>query len=861
MQLHPASTQDTSQTSASDQLVRSIQSFSRYLLIAVFGLIPILFVPSAFIPIGYGKTVMVVVGVLLTIVFFSLSILRSGQLRFGAPLALWAMWGVVGVAFISALISGDINDALFGEEFSVHSALFLGFLALISTIAVALNDAKVQIMRLYMFLATSTVVIGLYHILRLFFGSSFLTFGVFESSVASPIGGWNDLALFFGLSVILSIVALEQLPLPKLGRALFSGVIVVALIMLSAINFFIVWIVLALVSLITVVYGLSKDRFSDTTTPVSSSNNGALSTSSLTVSIGVFIVSLLFIIAGSTIGEMITNRTDISFVEVRPSAVATFNIAKEVYAENAFLGIGPNRFEDAWRLYKDRSINDTIFWDTNFVSGNGYLTTLFVTTGLFGVISWVVFLGLFVYGGFKMLFRSKTTDRFWYFIGTSSFAAALYLWGMAIVYVPGPAILMLAAVCTGMTFVAHNALIPGTTKSVSLGTDRRGGFFLIAIVMVLIVGSIAGVYTIVRNYMAISTFNEAVSSIRAGVSLREIETQMAEAFELSESDRFANQIALYQLQRMNSLLAVTDPTAEQQQQFQTAVTNGIDAAQRAIEYDDTNPLNWATIGSIYSLLAARNIEDAENRAREAFARAQQLSPLNPEYVLLKAQLESRIGNLAAAREAANEAVRLKPGYTNALLFLAELDIAEGNVTGAISRTLSLASLEPRNAARQYQLGILYSSNQQLPEAISAFERAVAIDGDYANARYLLALAYVEEERIEEAIAQLEVVRDLNPDNTQVTTLIEQLESGDFESLPTSSEVAEPAPLSETGDVTVPNLVPDSDLLTPVNTPGAESESPNNPESSVLDVNTTTTPEESASNETEDTSDPVTEPGA
>ena len=67
---------------------------------------------------------------------------------------------------------------------------------------------------------------------------------------------------------------------------------------------------------------------------------------------------------------------------------------------------------DAWRLYKDPSINQTIFWNTDFESGNGFVSTAMVTTGLFGVIAWVLFLGLFCWQGVRLLFQAGHSDRF-----------------------------------------------------------------------------------------------------------------------------------------------------------------------------------------------------------------------------------------------------------------------------------------------------------------------------------------------------------------------------------------------------------------------------------------------------------------
>jgi tetratricopeptide (TPR) repeat protein len=684
-------------------------------------------------------------------------------------------------------------------------------------------------MRLYILLTGSAIVLGVFHLIRIIFGAELFSLGIFNTLTSSPFGGWNDLGLFFGLTILLSLVALEQLPLTKWGKILFSVVVGISLLMLAVVNFFVIWIVLALVSLVQLMYTLTKDRFVEETLPLHGKES--VSMYSVALSMLVFIFSLIFIIGGSVVGGFVSNITNISYVEVRPSLEATVDIGRQVYKENAFVGIGPNKFVDAWRLYKDPAINQTAFWATDFTTGNGFIQTQFITGGVFSVIAWFVFFVLFLTSGFRMLFKTLHADRFWYFIGTSSFVAAVYLWSMTFFYNPGQVVLLLTAMFTGIMFVSHGVLLGQQGRRFSIVSNRKAGFILVAVVMVVIVGSASALYYTGRHYASVYTFSKALVGGQKYTTLEDVEKDIAAAYAVTASDVYAQQLALYQLAKLNTLLNIQEPTPEQQQAFQAAATNGINAAQLATANDPTNATNWSTLGSIYSVLAAAGVEGSQDRASEAFNTAKSYDPINPTYPLLEAQLLSRVGDIESARALAIEAIQLKPNYTEALFFLAQLDIAEGKVQDAIATTRAIISLEPNNPARYYQLGVLESSAENTDNAIAAFSQAIDLDTNYANARYFLALALVQKGDTDEAIAQLETVAALNPDSVEVKKLIEQLKVGaTFEV--TSETLAEQISESDTvtsneDGITVEQSLDDTPLISTVNATSNDTEADEN----------------------------------
>ncbi len=808
-------------SNSEDRIETALLAISRNIMVVVFGIVPLFFIPLPFIPFDYGKTVFVVAGVFLAIVFFSLSVLRSGRVQIAGPIALWGLWLAVISALVSSFLSGDMRDAFIGDDFGVHTSAFILLLGLIATATVIIGQTKTTIMRLYMLLAGSALVLGGFHVIRFFAGPEFLSLGIFAESVSTPIGGWNDLGLFFGLSILLSLVALEQLPLTKWGKALFGAVIILALAVLAVVNFTAVWIVLGLVSLVMLMYGLTKDRFAEKTLSFEGKKN-ALSLESIVLSTVVFIVSLMFIIGGSTAGNMISRMTGISYLEVRPSVEATIDIGRSVYAENALVGIGTNKFADAWRLYKDPSINETVFWSTDFRGASGYIPTLFVTTGIFGVIAWILFFGLFLVAGLRMLFKAVHVDKFWYFFGTSSFVGAVYLWGMSFVYVPGVTLLLLAGLFTSITFVAYSTLLSTRTFAVSIAHNKRAGFALVGVVMLVIVASTSALYFVGRQYASVHTYGSGLYAAQTGENLEVVEGRIASAYAIAQNDVYALQLASYQLSKINALLGVPELTTEQEQELQASIQNGINAGQIAVDQDPTEPANRTLLGSIYSVLASASVEGAGDRAREMFTSAQQYDPTNPIYPLLLAQLASRTGDLEGARTAVLDAIRLKSNYTDALFFLTQLDIAEGKTADAVATTRAILSLEPNNPARYYQLGVLLSAINEIDSAITAFEQAVARDTNYANARYFLALAYAQNGNTEGALEQLQAVLALNPGNAEVTSLIERLNAGEPLTLQQNassspSQLTEPETVvSEDGTVTTTED-PDTPLISPVNT--------------------------------------------
>lgn len=795
-----------------DSIGQLFLSVAQYSVVVTMGLVAVFFTPGLYASLNFDKVLLVVVFGMIIVTSLAFVSLRTARVQTVVPLTLIFFWLFILAALLSGLFSGDTLDALRGSVMETQTVAFLATLGLAMMMPLVLQRSKLMSIKALSLFAITAGIVLFYNVFRVLVGPDVLALGSFGSVTVSPVGGFNDLALFSAIVVILGLVTLVQLPLKTWMQGVLSAIMLMALFLLGVVNFFYVWVVVGFFGLLLFLYLISRDTLFQSLDdrPVTVSKLAILMTAIVCV------FSAVFVVAGDYVGGKLGEWTEINYVEVRPSFSATTDIASAVYSDNALLGIGANRFADAWRVNKDRNINETIFWDTDFNAGSGYVPTLFVNLGLLGGILLVIAHLAYLRLGYRMLLKSGAADPYWYYFGLISFAAAAFIWGMSYLYVPGTAILLLGALFTGCSFAASGALLPSGIKTIPLTISRRRGFLLMAVTVIVISFSVATLFTTGKQYVAASGF---IKAQRVATDTAELDQAIAESYNLYPDDRFLSARAQMRLAEMNSLLNVQEPTEGEQQRLLLAAEQGLVLAEQAVLRDETNPDHHALLAGMYSALAVAGVEGAAERADASLSQGQSYDPKNPGYYLLKAQLLARSGEVDAAREAIQTSLQLKRNYTPALLLLAQLDIATGNTATAIGTTQAIITLEPNNPTRYYQLGVLLIAEERLEEAVGAFSQALRLDTQYANARYMRALALLDLGEKDLALADLRLVESTNQENLQLKALIEQVEANEF----VAPSVGDIAPVGEqegqesndTATITEEDV--STDLVNPVNT--------------------------------------------
>lgn len=726
-------------------------------------LLPLFFIPGLSLSLQFTKSILIASVVFLGLIFYIVAQLQKRQIDLPRNPVLLMLWLVPFVYLASTIFSGNIKVSVFGSHLNVDTLSFIVLMTVATSLVVMLVKSQQRIVQIYVALFASFGVLALYHLLRIVFGGDFLTFGVFTTSTASPVGSWNDLAIFSGLIAILSLILITTRLLSKRVTSLFKGSLVVALFFLVLINFETVWWVVGFFALAAFVYSI-----------ISGTNEEGERRGMSGTSLIVLVLSLIVLFFGNGIGGYLSEKFNTQYFDVRPSWESTIEIGKTVYTDRTLFGSGPNTFEKEWLLNKPAGINNTLFWNVNFNTGIGFIPTSFITTGLLGIIAWMLFLLTFLFVGFKALILRGGEDKFSYHVILASFLSAAYLWLLLIMSAPSAAIIGLTFVFTGI--FAASLRHQSRQFSIVFSENPRLGFIAVFILTIVFLGSIAGLFSLSQKYTAAISHEQGVRLATTDLPLA-IE-KIKKATLLDNNDQYFRSLTEAHIIELNQLFTESDkPADELRAQFQAIVGNAVGSAQAALEIDETNYRNWSELGRVYQVIASLDIEGAYQNAVAAYDGALKYNPEDPSLYLARAELEFTVNDNKLGKEYIGKALQKKNNYSAAIFLLTQVQIEEGNVTDAIVSAEALTLIDPNNATGYFQLGLLRYNSNDNRGAIGALERAVDINPSYSNARYFLGLAYFNADRIEDSLEQFMEVQKRNPENNDIAVIIDNLQTG------------------------------------------------------------------------------------
>ncbi len=736
------------------------------ILQVVLFLTPIFFIPSISVPFQTGRSAFVLYGVIAAFLVWAVARLKDGVFEIPKSYFYWSA-GVLAIAYtLAALMSANHAVSLAGMGFEMGTlSFFLPSLVLFALVPLIVRT-KEQIFYSYSSLLVSFFVVALFHVIRFMFGADTLTFGMFTTATSNIIGKWNDLGIFFGLGAIVSFVTLEKATLNKLIKSLVWVCFVLSLIMLAVINFSPIWITLAILSLVFFVYKFSFDK-----------EPGTVGARIPYYALTVLILSVLFIFAGAKISGVIADSLGTAQLEVRPSWSATLDIAKNSLSENPIFGVGPNRFSADWLMHKPAGINNTLFWNTDFNYGIGFIPSFITTTGLVGFLAVALFIALFLQLAAKALLKPTATPFSRYLVLSSLFGS-LYLWIFAIIYVPSAAIWVLTLALSGLFVAAAREENVVATKSFAVAHRPAAGFMSVLLIILAIIGAVAFAYFVTVKTIAASYFQKGLLTINRSGNLEQGEREILRAVALAPVDSQYQSLSEIYLSRINTVLQdKTITQSEAQTKFQDYIGAAIKASQSAVAYDNTNYRNYLSLGRVFESVVPLKIEGSFESAKKAYEAALALNPDSPEIYLVLARLSIANNDPKSAKEYITKSLEKKNDYADAIFLLAQIQIAENDVPNAIESVKAVATLSPNDPGIFFQLGLLYYNQRNYQNSVLAFERAVSLNNQYANAKYFLGLSYYQVGEKDKAIAQFKGILETNPDNAEVKAIIANLQAG------------------------------------------------------------------------------------
>ena len=747
------------------------------ILFLVAFLTPIFFLPVAFIStqfatsllFGFGVIVATIVYVIAGLVSGKIDIPQRGKYMLGAL-------AIVPLMYVLAGISNGFSRMTFlGYTFDISTVGFILLSFIFLFLVSMLFRSKKRMISSYIAFIIGAILLVVFISVRLMMGVKVLSFGIFTDLTTTPIGAWNNLGIFFGITTLLSLISFEMIPASKLTKTLLAIALLGSLFFLALINFSTIWIVVAVCSLLFVVYRVFSQP-SDVFAPL----DWKVRLRRIPVySVIVCIIAVVFTLWGSTIGVFLANKLSISNVDVRPSLSVTLDIARNTIQSRPLFGSGPNTFVTQWLSYKPNDITQGVFWNTDFAYGIGLIPTFAVTTGLFGVLSWLLFFAFFIFLGVKSIFAHIDDVILKYFV-TSSFFVSLYLWIMTWVYVPSGVIFILTFFFTGLFFASVFVSDIMQTTEHTFTINPRSGFFTSLVLMAILV-AVGGLgYGLFKNSKSLWYFQKSSYALSVSGDLNSAEQLMARAIATVPYDTYYRALSEIELIRLGQVVnqdATKIKEEDLQKQFIEVFTAAVNAGIGARNADPVNYLNWIALGKIYESVIPLKVQQSYESAQFAYNEALRRNPKNPGIYVLFARLEIARGDLKSARNYVSQAIQAKQNYTDAYFLLSQIEVADKNVKGAIDSVTTATVIDPTNANTFFQLGLLKYNAQDITGAITALEQSLKIAPDYANAKYFLGLSYESLGQHDKAIALFEDLAKTNPDSKEVATILESLKVG------------------------------------------------------------------------------------
>ena len=764
----------------------SFDSAAIWVFTITIALAAVAFIPSSTTPFLYTKVSILAIGGLIALALYILARLTRGNLIVPPIALLGALWLVPLAYVLSALFSGaGISASFFGTQLEPDTLGFMLLLAVFASLA-ALAFRRIGQYRIFFFV--SVIVFGIALVAQIIF----LILGhVMPNSVSASsnlLGSFTDLGMLVGLGISLTLLSLRFLTVQKRTRIALWVAVGVGLAIVALVNSSLVWILVALVALGLFIEAILRRRASvdegdlEGVSTLSSEyepeTTGGADAHTLAPPLVVLVIALFFLIGGSTIGNALSTSFGTNVLDVRPSWTSTFDVGSHTYAASPIFGSGPNTFGEQWLKFRDRSLNSTVFWNVDFTSGIGLIPTSFVTTGLLGALAWIAFLALFIFLGLRSLLFRSPTEPYARFVAVTSFTGALYVLALMVFAVPGPMVLITGFVLIGLFISSLRYAGARQEWGVIFSRNPRVGFLIVFGLTLLLLCTVLAAYVVIERYLADYAYAEGSSALSAGNITGSI-ADINRSIVFAASDRAYQLAAEAGIAQMNHIAGDTTLTPTQaQQQFQSALSSSIQAAQTATKLNPNNYQNWAVLGQVYQTVVPLNIDGAYANAKAAYEHAITLDPTDPTLPYVVAQLDIAQNDPLDAEKDLNQAISLKPDYTQAIFLLSQLEVQEGKAKDALQAAEAAAYFDPTDPTIQFQVGILDSANGDNAGAIAALTNAVQLNPQYANAHYYLGVMYAVSGQFPKALAQLQAVAALSQSNaTAVAPAIAKLQAG------------------------------------------------------------------------------------
>lgn len=745
--------------------------FSKGTIYLLAFLLPIFFLPWTASVLDFNKQLLLMILVFVSLFAWIIKVLISGRLGFN----LTGFHIPVGLLFFISLFSTIFSLWRYGSFWGwplVTSESLLSLMSLsLLYFLIANIFKKKDVFWLMIILAVSGFLTMAYGLLQAF-GAFILPWNFTKAVSFNTVGTFNELGVF--AAVLTPLAACLLIASKKWILKIFLVlVLVLALAVLVLVNFSVIWWMLIISAGLIMVFALQKADLFDNRW--------------LILPMFFLAVSLFFLFFGFRIPGLPAQP-----IEVFLSQGTSFNIAWETLKERPIFGSGPGTFIYDFSEHKDKSFNQNAFWNVRFDRAKSKVLDSLATTGILGLLSFVSVMALFIFYSIKFLFRRREdsggiiSERFLWMLGVGIFIGFIAVSVNYFLYTST----LTADFIFFLLMGSFIALLSPYKKELIL---RPSSLLTLAVTFAFTLVFIFGLGLFIlegQRYVAEINYFLGLKNWQEGKTDEALVNLQRAATINFRMDLYWRELSQAYLQKVNEEALRRDLSQEEvSQRVQALISNIISTAVAATDSNPVNVANWSVRGFVYrSLIGVVN--GVTDWSVKAYEEALRLEPTNPYYPvqagLAYLRGAERLGDenkeekaklLESAKEQFKKAIELKSDYAAAQFQLAMVYQSQGKAEEAVAELEKTKSLAPFDIGLAFQLGLVYYNNKNYDLAQSEFERALLMNSDYANALYFLGLTYYQQGKNEKAIEKIGRVFELNPDNKEVKTVLDNLKAG------------------------------------------------------------------------------------
>ncbi len=722
-------------------------------------LLPLFFIPVPGIALETSKILFTQIFVLVAGSLLLYKTYKTKEFVCIGYLKMGMLFLVPGVALLSALLSPNIRGNIFGYGYETSTVLFLFLLAAVAYIFAVTIKTKEEKFSLLSLSTLSVTVATLSQILILSFAQNKISFDIFSANV-SLLGKVSDLAVFSSLGLILCIYAYQSFKgatkFLKFSLLALSGLFAFTVL---AINYLDVYVVLSLAALFLVTRNKTKVFYKNIL---------------FYVSLFSFVAASLLLVGSikdekggalyprvNAVITYIPARVGLISGEVKPGLEATFSVADGIIRENALLGFGSNSFVYGWQKFKPAGVLASPYWDSNFLSGFSFVSSLMASLGILGIMSLLATYGYSIVFAVKKLRDSVDVEKGESMITTLVF---LFLSIFSLVALPSATLLV-------FTFIALGVLYGKDSMEKIKSLEKPLAKTVFGFLTVVFISSfVYGIFTVSQKVLASVYFTKALAAINEDKNLNTGEDYIKKSLSFDRNDSTFRTLA--ELKILQSSLLITEAASsspknsegipqvpdEYKKKISTLIEEASLATTQAIEMNQPNLVNYLFAARIAEYIG--NLKDVQ----DFYTKVLEKDPANPTAFLGLAKVSASQGNATSTKEFIAKALSSKSNYTQALLAASEVSAAENDATSTINFLAAAYNSNPSAIDILFRIAEAKLALGDTAGAVYAIEIALSQRPDSLETRYALATLYAAQSKNKEAVELLKSIQKDAPDS-------------------------------------------------------------------------------------------------